>query len=136
MHEPDLNNFSWSIHAGADGSVSRRGWEVYSGSGNGDYFDCQTAVANWKRLQNAIMDGDQYRLVSPYEGNHMALNYVSKDTNKAVLFAYDIHFRFQEKLMAVKLQDLDPNKQYKVEEINLMPSVASKLGSNPIKIFL
>lgn len=91
---------------------------------------CQTAVANWKRLQNAIMDGDQYRLVSPYEGNHMALNYVSKDTNKAVLFAYDIHPRFQEKLMAVKLQGLDPNKQYKVEEINLMPSVTSKLGSN------
>ena len=91
---------------------------------------CQTAVANWKRLQNAIMDGDQYRLVSPYEGNHMALNYVSKNTNKAVLFAYDIHPRFQEKLMAVKLQGLDPNKQYKVEEINLMPSVTSKLGSN------
>ena len=91
---------------------------------------CQTAVANWKRLQNAIMDGDQYRLVSPYEGNHMALNYVSKDTNKAVLFAYDIHPRFQEKLMAVKLQGLDPNKQYKIEEINLMPSVTSKLGSN------
>ncbi len=76
------------------------------------------------------MDGDQYRLVSPYEENHMALNYVSKDTNKAVLFAYDIHPRFQEKLMAVKLQGLDPNKQYKVEEINLMPSVTSKLGSN------
>ena len=91
---------------------------------------CQDAVANWKRLQPAIMDGDQYRLVSPYEGNHMALNYVSKDTNKAVLFAYDIHPRFQEKLMAVKLQGLDPNKQYKVEEINLMPSVTSKLGSN------
>lgn len=76
------------------------------------------------------MDGDQYRLVSPYEGNHMALNYVSKDTNKAVLFAYDIHPRFQEKLIAVKLQGLDPNKQYKVEEINLMPSVTSKLGAD------
>ena len=91
---------------------------------------CQTAVANWKRLQNAIMDGDQYRLVSPYEGNHMALNYVSKDTNKAVLFAYDIHPRFQEKLMAVKLQGLDPNKQYKVEEINLMPAATSGLVAN------
>ena len=39
LHEQDLNNFSWSIHAGADGSVSRRGWEVYSGSGNEDYFE-------------------------------------------------------------------------------------------------
>jgi alpha-galactosidase len=91
---------------------------------------CQDAVANWKRLQPAIMDGDQYRLVSPYETNHMAVNYVSKDQKKAVLFAYDVYPRFQEKLMNVKLQGLDPNKTYKVEEINLMPGVDSALKSN------
>ncbi|MFR8554642.1 MAG: hypothetical protein ACLVEU_15235 [Bacteroides cellulosilyticus] len=34
LHEQDLNNFQWNIHAGADGSVSKRGWEVYGGSGN------------------------------------------------------------------------------------------------------
>ena len=91
---------------------------------------CQDAVANWKRLQPAIMDGDQYRLVSPYETNHMAVNYVSKDQKKAVLFAYDVYPRFQEKLINVKLQGLDPNKTYKVEEINLMPGVDSALKSN------
>lgn len=91
---------------------------------------CQDAVANWKRLQPAIMDGDQYRLVSPYETNHMAVNYVSKDQKKAVLFAYDVYPRFQEKLINVKLQGLDPNKTYKVEEINLMPGADSALKSN------
>ena len=91
---------------------------------------CQDAVANWKRLQPAIMDGDQHRLVSPYETNHMAVNYVSKDQKKAVLFAYDVYPRFQEKLINVKLQGLDPNKTYKVEEINLMPGVDSALKSN------
>lgn len=91
---------------------------------------CQDAVANWKRLQPAIMDGDQYRLVSPYETNHMAVNYVSKDQKKAVLFAYDVYPRFQEKLINVKLQGLDPNKTYKMEEINLMPGVDSALKSN------
>lgn len=91
---------------------------------------CQTAVAHWKRLQHVIMDGDQYRLVSPYESNHMALNYVSKDAQSAVLFAYDVYPRFQEKLSAVKLQGLDPDKFYKVKEINLMPSVESKLEAN------
>ena len=91
---------------------------------------CQDAVANWKRLQPAIMDGDQYRLVSPYETNHMAVNYVSKDQKKAVLFAYDVYPRFQEKLINVKLQGLDLNKTYKVEEINLMPGVDSALKSN------
>ncbi|MDY3267072.1 MAG: alpha-galactosidase [Phocaeicola sp.] len=91
---------------------------------------CQDAVKNWKRLQPAIMDGDQYRLVSPYKSNHMAVNYVSKDKNKAVLFAYDIHPRFQEKLMNVKLQGLDANKMYKIEEINLMPNTKSRLSAN------
>lgn len=38
----------------------------------------QQAVANWKRLQPAVMDGDQYRLVSPYETNHAAVEYVDK----------------------------------------------------------
>ena len=91
---------------------------------------CQQAVANWKRLQPAIMDGDQYRLVSPYETSHMAVNYVTKDQNKAVLFAYDVHPRFQEKLMRVKLQGLDAQKNYKVEEINLMPGTESTFKAN------
>ena len=60
----------------------------------------------------------------------MAVNYVSKDQNKAVLFAYDVNPRFHEKLMNVKLQGLDANKKYKVEEINLMPGTESTFKSN------
>lgn len=91
---------------------------------------CQEAVANWKRLQPVILDGSQYRLVSPYESNHMAVNYVGADSLKAVLFAYDLYPRYQEKLISVKLQGLDPHKRYKVEEINLMPEVESTLPAN------
>lgn len=91
---------------------------------------CQTAVANWKRLQPVILDGSQYRLVSPYESNHMAVNYVSTDSRKAVLFAYDVYPRYQEKLLPVRLQGLDPTKRYKVEEINLMPGTQSTLPAN------
>ena len=91
---------------------------------------CQTAVANWKRLEPVILDGTQYRLVSPYENHHMAVNYVSEDLCKAVLFAYDIYPRFEEKLLPVKFEGLDPHKMYKVEEINLMPSAQSTLEAN------
>lgn len=91
---------------------------------------CQTAIGNWTRLQGTILDGEQYRLVSPYESNHMALNYVNAQKNKAVLFAYDIHPRFGEKILKVKLQGLDPQKSYKVEEINLMPNRRSTLPEN------
>ncbi|WP_290449263.1 alpha-galactosidase, partial [uncultured Muribaculum sp.] len=91
---------------------------------------CRQAVANWKALQPAVMDGDLYRLVSPYESNHAAVDYVSKDKNLAVLYAFDINPRFQEKLLPVKLQGLDPDKRYKVEEINLMPGRRSTLARN------
>lgn len=91
---------------------------------------CQEAVANWKRLKPAILDGSQYRLVSPYDGNHMAVMYTISDRNKAVLFSYDIHPRYGEKLLPVKLQGLDPAKNYKVKEINLMPNAKSGLKAN------
>ena len=54
---------------------------------------CQNAVANWTRLKKVILDGDQYRLVSPYDGNHMSVMYTAPDKNKAVLYTYDIHPR-------------------------------------------
>ena len=91
---------------------------------------CRQAVANWKQLQPAIMDGTQYRLVSPYQGHHMAVNYVSADRDTAVLFAYDIHPRYQEKLLPVRLQGLDPDRLYRVEEINLMPGARPALKAH------
>lgn len=91
---------------------------------------CRLAVKNWKQLSGCIMDGDQYRLVSPYEGNHMAVGYVNKTRDKAVLFAYDIYPRFNEKIVSVRLQGLDPDRQYRVEEINLMPGTRSRFAGN------
>lgn len=88
---------------------------------------CQEAVANYKRLKGTILDGDLYRLVSPYDTNHSSVMYVDKAKSKSVLFAYDIHPRFGEKTFPVKLQGLDPNKKYKVQEINLMPGQKSTL---------
>lgn len=46
LHENDLKNLPWNIHAGSDGSVSQRGWEVYGGSGNEDYFEPAIAVTH------------------------------------------------------------------------------------------
>lgn len=91
---------------------------------------CQEAVANWKRLQPAIMDGRQYRIMSPYEYNHAAVEYVDDAKDMAVLFAYDLAPRFGEKLPKIKLQGLDPDRQYLVKEINMMPGAKSALPQN------
>ena len=95
-----------------------------------DYKFTQEAVANWNRLKNVILDGELYRLVSPYETQHMSVNYVSQDKSKAVLFAYDLHPRYSEPQQTVRLQGLDTNRTYFVKEINLMPNSTSSLQCN------
>lgn len=83
---------------------------------------CQQAVSNWKRLKPVILDGDLYRLYSPYKSEHMAVLYNDgKSCEKAVLFTYDIHPRLTDKTGILKLQGLDANKRYRIQEINLMP---------------
>lgn len=92
-----------------------------------DLAYCKEAVANYKRLEPVILNGDQYRLVSPYDCNHMAVVYAAKDKAKAILFCYDIHPRFNETVLPVKLQGLDADKMYRVKEINLMLGKKSSL---------
>ena len=46
LNEADYQNLTWDVHAGSDGSISQRGWEVYSGSGNEDYFEPAIAITH------------------------------------------------------------------------------------------
>ena len=112
-------------------SSCKLGFDIDLKSLSGDeYKFVQNAVKNYDSMKPMILEGDQYRLVSPYEGNHMSVMYVGEGQKKAVLYAYDIHPRFGEKLLPVKLQGLDAKKMYKVKEINLMPNSKSDLAAN------
>lgn len=84
-----------------------------------DWRFCREAVARYRELKPVIFDGDVYRLLSPYESQHAAVNVVDKARNRAVLFTYNLHPRYAENLRPVRLQGLDPDRQYLVEEINL-----------------
>lgn len=94
-----------------------------------DYKLCQVAVANYKRLKPVILDGDMYRLVSPYECNHAAVSYVAKDRKSAVVFAYDLHPRYKEPVLNVRLQGLDPFQTYSIKELNLTEGQTGFSGS-------
>ena len=80
---------------------------------------CKGAIKDYNRLKPVILDGDQYRLVSPYSGNHASTMFVGKDGRQAVVFAFDVHPRYNEKLDNVNLQGLDATRNYSVREINL-----------------
>ena len=85
---------------------------------DGDLKYAQQAVREYNRLKPAILQGDQYRLVSPYDGEHTSTMYVTKDKSKGVVFAFDIYPRYNEKQYNVKMAGLDPKKTYTVTEIN------------------
>ncbi len=91
---------------------------------------CKTAVKNYNSLKKVILDGNFYRLVSPYDGNHTSVLHVSKNQDKAVLFAYDIFPAFKEKLYPIKAEGLNAEKLYRIKEINLMPNMKSTLADD------
>jgi alpha-galactosidase len=91
---------------------------------------CRNAVTAWKRLSPAVLDGDLYRLVSPYDGEHTASLYLSKDGRQAAVFAFDLNPRYVEKRQPVKLQGLSPDRMYRIREINLLPGQRSSLRGN------
>ena len=61
-----------------------------------DLAYCQTAIREYNRLKPIIFALNLYRLVSPYETNHCALMRVNDEKTHALLFAYDLHPRYNE----------------------------------------
>lgn len=88
------------------------------------------AVLTYKRLNYVIAHGDLYRLVSPYEQHRSVLMYVHPQKKKAVVFAYNLYTTYGENLPVVRLQGLDPNKRYLVNEVNLYTGEQSHLAAN------
>jgi len=95
-----------------------------------DLTYAQGAIKNWKRLRPAIMEGDMYRLFSPYDGPHASTGFVSKDKSSAVVFVFDTYPRYGEESNNLLLKGLDENARYRVREINLEPNKKSRMSCN------
>jgi alpha-galactosidase len=92
------------------------------------------AVKTYKRISDVIWFGDLYRLISPYDENRAVLMYVNEKKNKAILFNYFTTTRRKDMFSRVLLQGLDPNKKYRLKEINLFPDTKSSQPDND-KVF-
>jgi alpha-galactosidase len=88
---------------------------------------CRQAVQQFKRLAPVIGEGDLFRLQSPLESEHAALLYSDGQRRHAVLFAFDIHPRYRENIQPLRLNGLDPDRTYRLEEICLMEGARSRL---------
>lgn len=126
--------------------MGRLGFDIVIGElSRDDLAFCQQAIANYNGLKDVIWHGDQYRLLNPRDNDAASIMYMSKDATLGVVFSYLVNNRYGAGThIPVKLQGLDANAMYKVEEINVYtgkyPSVNTatysgdflmKIGINP-----
>ena len=82
-------------------------------------------------IRPLVMQGELYRLVSPYEHPMASLSYVSTDKNDAVVYLYQIQ---DGSVPQVILGGLDARKNYRVEEVGLPKGSTSRFPGHG-KIF-
>ncbi len=85
----------------------------------------RVAIENYKGIRDIVMEGDLYRIISPYEGKGLyAIMYVSKDKGRAVVFDYCFEYQGRtHNSQLLRLYGLDPSRQYRVSELNVEKSV-------------
>ena len=80
---------------------------------------CRNAIAEYKTIRPLVQFGDIYRLLSPYDKQGVAsLMYVSPEKDKAVFYWWKTEHFCNQHLPQVKMAGLDPDKYYKVHELN------------------
>jgi alpha-galactosidase len=84
----------------------------------GEYEFSKEAIRIYKEIRPTIIHGDLYRILSPYNSNLTAYMYVNEAQSEAVVFNFLIRKEIYPTPPVYALQGLDPQKQYRLQEIN------------------
>ena len=80
--------------------------------------EARRAIADYKEYRDIVMQGDLYRIGSPYdEDGCYGLAYVSKDKRRAVVFTYCLLYQSRT-VPQFRIRGLDPDTRYTVREMN------------------
>jgi alpha-galactosidase len=83
---------------------------------------CAGAISAYKQIRDVTTFGDLYRLEDPHQNFRGAINYVSGDQSRAVVFAYQLQ---DGTVTPVRPQGLDPARKYTIHELNPAPGRAA-----------
>ena len=85
-------------------------------------------IAVYKQsIREVVEQGELYRLESPYEKPRAALDYVSRDRSRAVLFVYQLE---EAEAEPVKPRGLDAQARYRIAELDLPGGAKSALAGD------
>ncbi|HUD46738.1 MAG TPA: alpha-galactosidase [Candidatus Baltobacteraceae bacterium] len=79
---------------------------------------CAEAIAAYKKIRDITALGDLYRLEDPHENYRGAIDFVSPDQSRAVMFAFQLG---DGPNAPVRPQGLAPSKRYAIHELNRAP---------------
>ena len=80
---------------------------------------CRKAIADYKRIRPVVQLGNIYRLVSPYDNKGLAsLMYVDDAKTEAAFFWWKTEHFYNQHFPRVTMAGLDPEKNYRVSELN------------------
>ncbi len=87
---------------------------------------CKNAIEQYKSIRPVVQQGDIYRLLSPYDRKGAAsMMYVSPEKDKAVYYWWKTETFVNQQLPRVPMAGLDPDKNYRVTELN-------RIDNNPL----
>ncbi len=92
---------------------------------------CQEALKTYNGIKQIIWQGDQYRLQDPLNNSVAAIQYLNPEKNAGVIFNYLVHNRYAAgSSLPIRMKGLDPQKRYRLKELNVYPGVSSTINSN------
>jgi alpha-galactosidase len=99
-----------------------------------DLASAQKAILDYNAIKEVVWHGELYRLSNPWEQPVAAVMYVNEKQNKAVMFNYLVtnRFDFTYTIEPIQLRGLDPNKKYRVRELNLYPETKTSLDETAV----
>lgn len=98
----------------------RLGMELVPSSlSDNDKAFAKRAIADYKTIRPVVQQGDQYRLISPFDKTGFAsLMYVTPDKDRAVFFVYKMEQFHNMPVPAFRMAGLDPDKTYRIKELD------------------
>jgi alpha-galactosidase len=92
---------------------------------------CQDALKTYSGIKQIIWQGDQYRLQDPLNNSVAAIQYLNPEKNAGVIFNYLVHNRYAAgSSLPIRMKGLDPQKRYRLKELNVYPGVPSTINSD------
>jgi alpha-galactosidase len=112
--------------------MGKLGFDIVVSQLNGnDLKFCQDAIKTYNGIKEVVWHGNQYRLANPDASSVASMLYINQEKTSGVIFNYLVNNRYAENSkLPIQLKGLDPDRQYKIEEINLFPGSKSTINAS------